>query len=361
MNRFGHFFTVSTFGESHGPGVGCLIDQCPPGIALTVDDFAADLARRATGRTRHTSQRKETDAVEILSGVFDGKTTGTALALWIRNTDQRSDDYSDIAKQFRPGHADITYQHKYGLRDYRGGGRSSARETTARVMAGVIAKKYLQEKFATRVQSYLSRCGDFVARADRDIDFSSVEATPLFWPDQETLGSLETYLDGLRKSGDSVGGRVSVIASNVPAGLGAPIYAKLDGDLAAALMGINAVKAVEIGDGVAVAAQRGSEHRDEIRINGFQSNHAGGILGGISTGQSILAHVSIKPTSSILVPGQSIDVDGKEIDLVTKGRHDPCVAIRAPAIVEAMVALVLMDHVMMDRAQCADVRREPSR
>jgi chorismate synthase len=361
LNRFGHFFSVSTFGESHGPGIGCVIDQCPPGIALSATDFSADLERRATGRTRHTSQRKESDVVEILSGVFDGKTTGTALALWVRNTDQRSDDYSEIAKQFRPGHADLSYQHKYGLRDYRGGGRSSARETTARVMAGVIAKKYLDQKFGTRVQAYLSRCGDFVARSDRAIDFAFVESTPLFWPDSESIDSLETYLDGLRKSGDSVGGRVSVIASNVPGGLGAPIYAKLDSDLASALMGINAVKAVEIGDGVEVAAQRGSEHRDEIRSGGFQSNHSGGILGGISTGQSILAHVSIKPTSSILVPGQSIDIHGNEIDLVTKGRHDPCVAIRAPAIVEAMVALVLIDHVMMDRAQCADVERGLSR
>jgi chorismate synthase len=358
MNRFGHVFTVTTFGESHGPGIGCVIDGCPPGISIAPEDFSADLERRATGRTRHTSQRKETDAVEILSGVFEAKTTGTPIALLIRNTDQKSSDYSDIAERFRPGHADYSYQLKYGHRDYRGGGRSSARETVVRVAAAVIAKRFLFDRFGTLVRAFLSQVGDLQAPAKvGEINWQQVESTPLFWPDAGTQSQLESYLDGLRKSGDSVGGRVSVVAENVPAGLGAPLYGKLDGDLAAALMGINAVKAVEIGDGVLVAAQRGSEHRDEMIPGAFLSNHAGGILGGISTGQAILAHVSIKPTSSILIPGLSITTKQQPTEVITKGRHDPCVAIRAPAIVEAMVALVLMDHVLLDRAQCGDVNR----
>ena len=383
MNTFGKMFAVTTFGESHGVGIGCVIDGCPPGILIAANDFEHDLERRATGRTRHTSQRSEADQVEILSGVFEGKTTGTPITLLIRNTDAKSKDYGDIATSFRPGHADYTYQMKYGHRDYRGGGRSSARETTARVAAAVIAKRYLGSLFNIKVRAFLSQCGAIKAdlgsaaadSAKNDwannnwakIDWAAVESTPLFWPNPSQLPELEAYLDGLRKSGDSVGGRVSVVAENVPVGLGEPLYGKLDGDLAAALMGINAVKAVEIGDGVAVCAQRGSEHRDEMTPTGFLSNHAGGILGGISTGQALLAHVSIKPTSSILVPGLSVQngnipdkfVPDKFVatELVTKGRHDPCVAIRAPAIVEAMVALVLMDHVLRDRAQNFGIAR----
>jgi chorismate synthase len=368
LNTFGKMFSVTTFGESHGPGIGCVIDGCPPGILISPQDFNVDLERRATGRTRHTSQRNEADQVEVLSGVFEGKTTGTPVTLLIRNTDAKSKDYGDIATSFRPGHADYTYQMKYGHRDYRGGGRSSARETAARVAAAVIAKRYLQDHFNIQVRAFLSQCGAIKADAFwtasdwKNIDWTAVEAGPLFWPNSTQLPELEAYLDGLRKSGDSVGGRVSVIASNVPVGLGEPLYGKLDGDLAAALMGINAVKAVEIGDGVAVCAQRGSEHRDEMTPDGFLSNHAGGILGGISTGQSLLAHVSIKPTSSILVPGLSVYRELPNgfaaTELITKGRHDPCVAIRAPAIVEAMVALVLMDHVLRDRAQNFGVARE---
>lgn len=362
MNTFGQRFAVTTFGESHGPAIGCVIDGCPPGIAIEAVDFEQDLMRRATGRTRHTSQRREVDAVEIASGVFEGRTTGTPIMLLIRNGDQNSKDYGAIASSFRPGHADYTYQQKYGVRDYRGGGRSSARETAARVAAAVLAKRYLRMHFDIEIRAYLSQCGAFVAPVTiSDVDWAVVESTPLFWPVAAQLPELEAYLDGLRKSGDSVGGRVSVVAKNVPVGLGEPLYGKLDGDLAAALMGINAVKAVEIGDGVAVAGQRGSEHRDEMRASGFQSNHAGGILGGISTGQDLLAHVSIKPTSSILIPGQSLKLDENgayvETEVITKGRHDPCVAIRAPAIVEAMVALVLMDHVLRDRSQNADVKR----
>jgi chorismate synthase len=358
MNTQGLAFRVTTFGESHGVVVGCTIDGCPPGISIAPEEFALDLERRATGRTRHTSQRHEADTVEILSGVFEGKTTGAPITLLIRNVDAKSRDYTDIATSFRPGHADFTYQHKYGLRDYRGGGRSSARTTAAVVMAAVLAKKYLRAQCGTEIRACLTQCGAITANvAPDEIDWQAVSATPLFWPISTQLPELEAYLDGVRKSGDSVGGKVTVVANGVPAGLGEPLFGKLDGDLAAALMGINAVKAVEIGDGVAVCAQRGSEHRDEMRLNAtqpslvqFLSNHSGGVLGGISTGQDLVAHVSIKPTSSILVPGL-------ETELVTKGRHDPCVAVRAPAIVEAMVALVLMDHLLRDRAQNADVAR----
>jgi chorismate synthase len=351
-NTFGRSFCVTTFGESHGPAIGCVIDGCPPGIAIDVEHFRVDLDRRATGRSRFTSQRRETDAIEILSGVYQGRSTGTPIALLIRNTDARSKDYGDIAQSFRPGHADYTYWHKYGIRDPRGGGRSSARETTMRVAAAVIAKRYLAERHGIAIQAWLSAIGPYVpGRVDR----SGVEANPLFWPDPDQLPELESYLDGLRKSGDSVGARLSVIAENVPVGLGEPIYGKLDSDIAMALMSINAVKAVEIGDGVDVCAQRGSEHRDELSAAGFLSNHAGGILGGISTGQSILAHAAIKPTSSILLPGRSLSEDGTATELVTRGRHDPCVGIRAVPIVEAMLALVLMDHVLRHRAQCGDV------
>ncbi len=351
-NTFGRLFCVTTFGESHGPAIGCVIDGCPPGIAITAEDFRADLDRRATGRSRFTSQRKEADEVEILSGVYQGLSTGTPIALLVRNTDARSKDYADIAESFRPGHADYTYLAKYGIRDPRGGGRSSARETTMRVAAAVIAKRYLSERFGIHIQGWLSALGPYSPVA---FDAAAIEDNPFFWPDPAQVPELERFMDGLRKSGDSVGARISAVARGVPAGLGEPIYGKLDSDLAHALMGINAVKAVEIGDGVAAGSQRGSEHRDEIVDGAFVSNHAGGILGGISSGQDILAHATIKPTSSILLPGRSIDRAGQAVDVVTRGRHDPCVGIRAVPIVEAMLALVLVDHVLRHRAQCSDV------
>jgi chorismate synthase len=351
-NAFGKLFTVTTFGESHGPAIGCVIDGCPPGLAIDTSEFRTDLERRATGRSRFTSQRHEADEIEILSGVFEGRTTGTPIALLIRNTDQRSKDYGEILDTFRPGHADYTYWQKYGIRDPRGGGRSSARETTMRVAAGVIAKKWLGENFGIRIQGHLAQIGELSPRA---FDVSAIEQNPFFWPDAAMVPELEEYMNALRKSGDSVGARVNVAATGVPVGWGEPIYGKLDGDLAAALMSINAVKGVEIGDGFAVVAQRGSEHRDEITPEGFLSNHAGGILGGISSGQVITASVAFKPTSSILVHGRSVNRANERVDVRTKGRHDPCVGIRATPIVEAMVALVLMDHALRHRAQCGDV------
>ena len=352
MNSFGHLLRVTTFGESHGPAIGCVVDGCPPGIAIAPADFAADLKRRATGNSRHVSQRHEADEVEILSGVYEGVTTGAPVALLIRNTDQRSKDYDAIARQFRPGHADYTYWQKYGTRDPRGGGRSSARETTARVAAGVIAKKWLADRFGVRVQGWLSQLGDIVpAGFDADV----IDANPFFWPHAAQVDDLETYMDALRKSGDSVGARVTVVADGVPPGWGEPIYGKLDGELAAAMMSINAVKGVEIGDGFASVAQRGSEHRDVMTPAGFRSNHAGGILGGISTGQQVVVSVAFKPTSSLRLPVTGVDVDGAVVDIVTTGRHDPCVGIRATPICEAMLALVLMDQALRHRAQCGDV------
>jgi chorismate synthase len=351
-NSFGKIFTVTTFGESHGPAIGCVIDGCPPGLALAPEEFRRDLDRRATGKSRYTSQRHEADDVEILSGVFEGRTTGTPIALLIRNVDARSKDYAEIAETFRPGHADYTYWKKYGIRDPRGGGRSSARETTMRVAAGVVAKKYLLERFRIVVRGWLAGLGPL---APRDFDWDAVEGNPFFWPDAAMVAELETYINVLRKSGDSVGARVTVVAENVPPGWGEPIYGKLDGELAAALMSINAVKGVEIGAGFAAVTQRGSEHRDEITPRGFLSNHAGGILGGISTGQSIVASMALKPTSSILIPGRSVNLAGEPVEVVTKGRHDPCVGIRATPIAEAMVALVLMDQALRHRAQCGDV------
>jgi chorismate synthase len=348
-NTFGKLFAVTTFGESHGPAIGCVIDGCPPGIPIASEDFAADLERRATGRSRFTSQRHESDQVEILSGVFEGLTTGTPIALLIRNTDARSKDYAAIAAQFRPGHADYTYQLKYGHRDPRGGGRSSARETTMRVAAGVIAKRYLDTHYGVSIRAWVDQIGPYTAQA---FDPAVIDTNPFFWPDASQLPALEAYFDGLRKSGDSVGARLCAEAVGVPVGWGEPIYGKLDSELASALMSINAVKSVEIGDGAEVAHQRGSEHRDEIRREGFLSNHAGGILGGISSGQTIRARMAIKPTSSILVPGRSVDKNGQEIEIVTKGRHDPCVGLRAAPIMEAMIALVLIDHALRDRAQC---------
>ena len=352
MNSFGHLFRVTTFGESHGPAIGCVIDGCPPGIAIAPEDFGHDLARRATGKTRHTSARHETDEVEILSGVYQGRTTGTPIALLIRNTDARSRDYDRIAEQFRPGHADYTYWHKYGIRDPRGGGRSSARETTMRVVAAVIAKKWLAETFGVAVRGHLAQIGDVVPGSH---DWSVVEANPFSWPDAAQVEQLETYMDALRKSGDSVGARITVVADGVPPGWGEPVYGKLDAELAAAMMSINAVKGVEIGDGFAAVMQHGSEHRDEMTREGFLSNHAGGILGGISSGQSIVVSVAFKPTSSLRLPARGVDVDGNEVEIVTTGRHDPCVGIRATPICEAMLALVLMDQALRHRAQCGDV------
>ena len=351
-NSFGKLFTVTTFGESHGPAIGCVIDGCPPGLAISAEEFRHDLDRRATGKSRHTSQRREADEVEILSGVYEGKTTGTPIALLIRNTDQRSKDYGDIASTFRPGHADYTYWQKYGIRDPRGGGRSSARETTMRVAAAVIAKKWLAERHGVRVRGYLAQLGEI---APAGFDWAAVEQNPFFWPCAEQVPALEKAMDMLRKSGDSVGARVSVVAEGVPPGWGEPIYGKLDGDLAGALMSINAVKGVEIGDGFAAAAMSGEENADEMRMKDgapiFLSNHAGGILGGISTGQDIVCRLVVKPTSSILAPVRSIDRFGNEVELRTKGRHDPCVGIRAVPVGEAMVACVLADHFLRHRGQ----------
>ncbi len=351
-NSFGKLLTVTTFGESHGPAIGCVVDGCPPGLAIAEEDFRADLDRRASGKTRYTSQRHEADDVEILSGVHEGRTTGTPIALLIRNTDARSKDYDELAETFRPGHADYTYWHKYGIRDPRGGGRSSARETTMRVAAAVIAKKWLGEKFGVRVRGHLARIGELAPRA---FDWAAVEANAFFWPDASMVAELESYINALRKAGDSVGARVTVVADGVPPGWGEPIYGKLDGELASALMSINAVKGVEIGAGFAAVVQKGSEHRDEITPQGFLSNHAGGILGGISSGQEIVASIALKPTSSILIPARSVNLAGAPVEVVTKGRHDPCVGIRATPIAEAMVALVLMDQALRHRAQCADV------
>jgi len=348
-NTFGRLFRVTTFGESHGPAIGCVIDGCPPGLEIDKVEIQQALLRRATGKSRHTSQRKEKDEVQILSGVFEGRTTGTSIALVIENTDARSGDYSDISQKFRPGHADYTYWKKYGFRDYRGGGRSSARETAMRVAAGAIAKKYLREKFGIEIQGWLAQLGPI--RTDMVMDMDSIESNPFFSPDASVVGQLESHMDQLRKSGNSCGARISAVARNVPAGLGEPVYGKLDADLAAAMMSINAAKAVEIGAGFACVEQLGTEHRDEITPDGFLSNHAGGILGGISSGQDVLVSVAFKPTSSLRIPCQSIDIEGNAVEVATKGRHDPCVGIRATPIVEAMLALVLMDHVLRQRAQ----------
>jgi chorismate synthase len=329
-----------------------VIDGCPPGLALGPGEFQPDLLRRSTGRSRYTSQRHEADEVEILSGVYQGQTTGTPIALLIRNTNQRSHDYADIEQTFRPGHADYTYWQKYGIRDPRGGGRASARETTMRVAAAVIAKKWLAAHHGVHVRGYLAQLGDITPDA---FDWDAVEANPFFWPCATQVPALESCINALRKAGDSVGARVNVVADGVPPGWGEPVYGKLDGDLAAALMSINAVKGVEIGDGFAAVSQRGSQHRDEMSMAGFMSNHAGGILGGISSGQQITASIVLKPTSSIVLPGRSVNLSGEPTQVVTKGRHDPCVGIRATPIAEAMLALVLMDHALRHRAQCADV------
>lgn len=351
-NTFGQFFTVSTFGESHGAALGCVIDGCPPNLALDVSDIQAELDRRKPGTSRYVTQRREADEVEILSGVFEGKTTGTPIALLIRNTDQRSKDYGNIAQQFRPGHADYTYWHKYGIRDYRGGGRSSARETAARVAAGAIAKKWLKTQFNTEIVCWVTQIGEHSIEFEHE---QYINQNPFFVANQSQIADLENYIDSIRKSLDSVGAKLHIEARNVPVGLGEPVFDRLDADIAYALMSINAVKGVEIGDGFAVAAQRGSVHGDELTPNGFLSNHAGGILGGISTGQTITANFAIKPTSSIATPRQSIDVSGNPVQVITQGRHDPCVGLRAAPIAEAMLALVLMDHALRHRGQNADV------
>lgn len=348
-NSFGHILRVSTFGESHGPAIGCLIDGCPPGLEITAEEIRAEVLRRATGKSRHTSQRREKEDVQILSGVFEDRTTGTPIALLIENTDARSKDYENIKRQFRPGHADYTYWKKYGFRDYRGGGRSSARETAMRVAAGSIARKWLKQTLAVDIHGWLAQLGPI--RTDTVKNWESVDDNPFFCPDPGVVQELESFMDALRKSGDSVGARVNVVARNVPAGLGAPIYGKLDAELASAMMSINAAKGVEVGAGFGCVAQKGTEHRDEMTPDGFLSNHAGGILGGISSGQDIVVSTAFKPTSSLRIPCRGLDIDGNEVEIVTKGRHDPCVGIRATPIVEAMMALVLMDHVLLHRAQ----------
>ncbi len=351
-NSIGMLFSVTSFGESHGPAIGCVVDGCPPGLALTAEDIQVELDLRKPGTSRHVTQRRESDTVEILSGVFEGKTTGTPIALLIRNEDQRSKDYSEIAQTFRPGHADYTYWQKYGIRDYKGGGRSSARETAVRVAAGAIAKKWLHEKYGTVIRGYLAQLGPIVVPFK---DWDAVRENPFFAPDVASVAGLEQYMDELRREGNSVGARINVVAEQVPVGLGEPVYDRLDADLAHALMSINAVKGVEIGAGFACIEQKGTEHRDELTPQGFLSNHAGGILGGISTGQDIVASIAIKPTSSIRLPGRSINLSGEPTEVVTHGRHDPCVGIRATPIAEAMLAIVLMDHALRQRGQNADV------
>ncbi len=354
-NSIGKLFTVTSFGESHGAAIGCIIDGCPPGLELTEADIQPDLDRRKPGTSRHTTQRREADEVEILSGVFEGKTTGTPIGLLIRNTDQRSKDYSTIKNLFRPGHADLTYEKKYGFRDYRGGGRSSARETAMRVAAGAVAKKYLNVRYGITIRGYLAQLGPISIDL---LDWDAVEQNPFFCPDADRVAELEAYMDALRKEGNSVGARINVVASGVPVGLGEPVFDRLDADIAHALMCINAAKGVEIGAGFDCVEQKGTEHRDLISTEGFQSNNAGGILGGISSGQEILASVAFKPTSSLRLPGQTIDKNGASAEVITTGRHDPCVGIRATPIVEAMLAIVLMDHVLRHRGQNADVIAE---
>lgn len=350
-NSFGELFRITTWGESHGPAIGCVVDGCPPGMALEPADIQKDLDRRRPGTSRFTSQRREADEVEILSGVFEGKTTGTPISLLIRNTDQRTRDYGAIKDQFRPAHADYTYHHKYGIRDYRGGGRASARETATRVAGGAIARKYLEERYAVVVRGYLAQLGPIIVEA---FDWAEVARNPFFSPDASKVPQMEALIEELQREGNSVGARVNVVASNVPVGLGEPVFGKLDGEIARALMSINAVKGVEIGAGFASVAQKGTEHRDELSAEGFLSNNAGGVLGGISSGQDIVASIALKPTSSLRIPAQSLDVHGNPVEVVTTGRHDPCVGIRATPIAEAMLLLVLMDHCMRARAQIPD-------
>jgi chorismate synthase len=353
-NSFGQLFRLTTFGESHGPALGAVIDGCPPGLALTEADLQRDLDRRRPGQSRYTSQRREPDAVRILSGVLEGETTGTPIGLLIENTDHKSKDYSEIARTFRPGHADYTYQQKYGVRDYRGGGRSSARETALRVAAGAVARKWLHQRFGVRIRGHLVQLGT-IALDDSRFDWQAVESNPFFWPNPDQIPELESFMHRLRKAGDSAGAKIVVRAEGLPPGWGEPVFDRLDADLAQALMSINAVKGVEIGAGFDAVAQSGTEHRDELTPQGFTSNHAGGTLGGISTGQDVAASIALKPTSSLHTTGRSIDVDGEAVDMRTKGRHDPCVGIRATPIAEAMMALTLIDHALRHRAQNADV------
>lgn len=347
-NSIGKLFTVTTAGESHGQALVGIVDGCPPGMTLSEADLQGDLDLRKPGVSRHTTQRRETDLVKILSGTFEGKTTGTPIALIIQNTDQRSKDYSNIANSFRPGHADYTYQQKYGIRDYRGGGRSSARETAMRVACGGIAKKYLRQEFGIEIKGYLSQLGDIKAEK---IDWNEVHKNPFFFPDSNKILALETYMDALRKSGDSIGARINVVANNMPVGLGEPIFDRLEADIAHAMMSINAVKGVEIGSGFDSVTQKGSEHRDGISIDGFKSNNSGGTLGGISSGQDLLVSIALKPASSLRLPIESIDKEGKAVSVITKGRHDPCVGIRATPIAEAMLAITLIDHILRHRGQ----------
>lgn len=351
-NTFGKSFTVTTFGESHGKALGCIIDGCPPGIEISEEMVQADLDRRKPGQSRYTTQRREADQVKILSGVFEGRTTGTPIGMVIENTDQRSKDYSKIKDSFRPAHADYTYMQKYGIRDYRGGGRSSARETAMRVAAGAVAKKVLAETWGILVQGYLAQLGPIAVES---VDWSEVHNNPFFCPDASKVPMMEEYMQALAKEGDSVGAKITVVASNMIPGLGEPVFDRLDADLAHALMSINAVKGVEIGAGFASVAQKGTEHRDEMTPAGFLSNNAGGVLGGISTGQDLVAHIALKPTSSLRIPGRSVDTEGKATEVVTTGRHDPCVGIRATPIAEAMMAITLLDHALRHRGQNSDV------
>jgi len=354
-NTIGKLFSVTSFGESHGPALGCVVDGCPPGLALDTSDMQRDLDRRKPGTSRFTTQRREDDEVRILSGVFEGVTTGTPIGLMIENTDQRSKDYSNIKDRFRPAHADYTYTQKYGFRDYRGGGRSSARETAMRVAAGAIAKKYLASRYGIQVRGYLAQLGPITMDT---LDWDAVEANAFFCPDPDKVAALETFMADLIKSGDSIGARINVVASGVMPGLGEPVFDRLDADIAGAMMGINAVKGVEIGAGFAAVEQRGSEHRDLLTPRGFVGNNAGGVLGGISSGQDITVSIALKPTSSIRLPGATIDVRGEPTEIATHGRHDPCVGIRATPIAEAMLAIVLMDHVLRHRAQNIDVQSD---
>ena len=352
-NTFGKLFTITTCGESHGEGYACIVDGCPPGMELSEADLQHDLDRRKPGKSRHVTQRKETDLVRIISGVFEGVTTGTPIGLLIDNTDQKTKDYSKIEELFRPGHADYTYQQKYGIRDHRGGGRASARETCMRVAAGGIAKKYLKEKFGINIRGYLSQIGPIEIEFK---DWDAVENNAFFCPDASKVEELDKYMDALRKEGDSIGARINVVAENVPPGLGEPVFDRFDADIAKAMMSINAVKAVEIGAGFNSVNEKGTEHRDEITPEGFIGNHAGGVLGGISSGQDVLVSMALKPTSSIRLPGQTVNVKGEANEVKTTGRHDPCVGIRATPIAEAMLALVIMDHVLRHRGQNADVQ-----
>ncbi len=353
-NTFGRIFAVTSFGESHGPALGCVVDGCPPGLTLSEADLQKDVDRRRPGTSHFTSQRHEPDTVRILSGVFEGKTTGTPIALLVENQDQRSRDYDKIKDRFRPGHADYTYNQKYGFRDYRGGGRSSARETVVRVAAGAIARKFLRERLDVKIHGYLAQMGNIVLQP---VDPAAAYDNPFFCPDATRVKELEDFIWKIREEGDSIGARITVIAKGVPPGWGEPVFERLDADLAGAMMGINAVKGVEIGAGFKSVEQRGSEHRDEMTPHGFASNHAGGVLGGISSGQDIVVSLALKPTSSITIPGKTIDVHGAPVEVITTGRHDPCVGLRATPIAEAMLALVLMDHYLRFRAQCGDVVR----